>query len=94
MLWYPIKERDAPDALARRLRKLAMPAVLRCEITLGPPRADAGLVGSGLIVINPPFKLDADLKVLLPALAQVFARRRGQPDRLADCRQITVPNAT
>jgi len=73
MLWYPIKERDAPDALARRLRKLAMPAVLRCEITLGPPRADAGLVGSGLIVINPPFKLAADLKVLLPALAQAFA---------------------
>ena len=73
MLWYPIKERDAPDALARRLRKLAMPGVLRCEITLGPPRADAGLVGSGLIVVNPPFKLDADLKVLLPALGEAFA---------------------
>jgi 23S rRNA (adenine2030-N6)-methyltransferase len=73
VLWYPIKEREAPDALARRLRKLAMPGVLRCEITMGPPRADAGLVGSGLIVINPPFKLDADLKVLLPALAEAFA---------------------
>ena len=72
MLWYPIKERDAPDALARRLRKLAIPGVLRCEITMGPPRADAGLVGSGLIVINPPFKLAADLKVLLPALAEAF----------------------
>jgi 23S rRNA (adenine2030-N6)-methyltransferase len=73
MLWYPIKERDAPDALARRLGKLEMPGVLRCEITTGPPRADAGLVGSGLIVINPPFKLAADLKVLLPALAEAFA---------------------
>jgi 23S rRNA (adenine2030-N6)-methyltransferase len=73
LLWYPIKERDAPDALARRLRKLAMPSVLRCEITLGPPRADAGLVGSGLIVVNPPFKLDADLKILLPALGEAFA---------------------
>ena len=73
LLWYPIKERDAPDALARRLRKLEMPAVLRCEITMGPPRADAGLVGSGLTVINPPFKLHADLKVLLPALAEAFS---------------------
>jgi 23S rRNA (adenine2030-N6)-methyltransferase len=72
MLWYPIKERDAPDALARRLRKLAIPGVLRCEITMGPPRADAGLIGSGLVVINPPFKLAADLKVLLPALAEAF----------------------
>ena len=43
---------------------------------MGPPRADAGLVGSGLIVINPPFKLDADLKmVLMPALAEAFAPR-------------------
>jgi len=73
MLWYPIKERDATDALARRLRKLAMPGVLRCEITLGPPRGDAGLVGSGLIVVNPPFKLAGELKILLPALADAFA---------------------
>jgi 23S rRNA (adenine2030-N6)-methyltransferase len=73
MLWYPIKEREGPNALARRLRKLAVPGVLRCEITLGPPRGDAGLVGSGLIVVNPPFKLAAELKILLPALADAFA---------------------
>jgi 23S rRNA (adenine2030-N6)-methyltransferase len=77
LLWYPIKERAAPDALARRLRKLAIPALLRCEITLGPPRADAGLVGSGLIVVNPPFKLDADLRALLPALARLFVPQAG-----------------
>jgi 23S rRNA (adenine2030-N6)-methyltransferase len=59
-----------------------MPGVLRCEITLGQPRADAGLVGSGLIVINPPFKLDADLKVLLPALAEAFAGAAWRTDWL------------
>ncbi len=42
LLWYPIKERDAPDALARRLRRLAVPKMLRCEMTLGAPRADSG----------------------------------------------------
>jgi 23S rRNA (adenine2030-N6)-methyltransferase len=73
MLWYPIKERDAPDALARRLRKLAVPRLLRCEITVGPPRAAAGLVGSGLIVVNPPFKLDAELRALLPELGQMLS---------------------
>ncbi len=73
MLWYPIKERDAPDALARRLRKLAVPRLLRCEITVGPPRAGAGLVGSGLIVVNPPFKLDAELRALLPELGRILS---------------------
>jgi 23S rRNA (adenine2030-N6)-methyltransferase len=72
MLWYPIKNRDAPDALARRLKKAGLPALLRCEISLGPPRADIGLTGSGLIVINPPFQLDAELKILLPALGSLL----------------------
>jgi 23S rRNA (adenine2030-N6)-methyltransferase len=84
LLWYPIKERAAPDALARRLRQLAMPSVLRSEIMLGAPRADAGLVGSGLIVINPPFKLDAELTALVPALAKVLSpHAAGRLDWLA-----------
>ena len=35
MLWYPIKERGAADALARRLRRLGVAKILRCEIVLG-----------------------------------------------------------
>ena len=82
MLWYPIKDREAPDALARRLRRLGMAKILRSELMLGPPRADAGLVGSGLIVVNPPFTLEQDLRVLLPALGGILSP--GQPsDRLA-----------
>jgi len=73
MLWYPIKAREASEALARRLQRLAIPKVLRSEIMLGPPRADAGLVGSGLIVVNPPFTLEADLQALLPALGHILA---------------------
>ena len=73
MLWYPIKERDAADALARRLRRLAVPKMLRCEIALGPSRADAGLVGSGLIVVSPPYTLERDLNMLLPVLIRVLS---------------------
>lgn len=72
MLWYPIKNRDAPDALARRLKKAGLAALLRCEISIEPPRDDIGLTGSGLILANPPFKLDVDLKILLPALGRAF----------------------
>lgn len=72
LLWYPIKERDAADALARRLRKLAIPKILRCEILLDAPRADAGLIGSGLIVVNPPYTLQDELRVILPALGNLL----------------------
>ena len=73
VLWYPIKERDAPDALARRLRRLAVPKLLRSELTLGPPPVQDGLLGSGLIVVNPPFTLEAELQHLMPALGAVLS---------------------
>ena len=76
MLWYPIKERAAPDGLAKRLQRLAIPRMLRCELSLGPPRADAGLVGSGLIVVNPPFTLEPDLQRLMPGARAECCRRR------------------
>jgi 23S rRNA (adenine2030-N6)-methyltransferase len=75
MLWYPIKTREAPDTLARRLQRLGIAKILRCEMLLHPLRADEGLAGSGLIVVNPPFTLEAELRTLLPALTQVLAPR-------------------
>jgi 23S rRNA (adenine2030-N6)-methyltransferase len=73
LLWYPIKDRDAADALARRLRKLAVPNVLRSELMLGSPRPDGGLIGSGLILVNPPYQLDAELRTHLPELGRFFS---------------------
>jgi 23S rRNA (adenine2030-N6)-methyltransferase len=75
MLWYPIKDRDAPEGLARRLQRLPIPKLLRCELSLGPPRTDVGLVGSGLIVVNPPFTLEAEMRALLPTLAGFLSPR-------------------
>ncbi|MDR3419657.1 MAG: 23S rRNA (adenine(2030)-N(6))-methyltransferase RlmJ [Xanthobacteraceae bacterium] len=73
LLWYPIKEREAPDALAQRLKRLGIPDLLRSELTLGLPRAGAGLVGSGLIAVNPPFTLERDLRSFMPALARILS---------------------
>lgn len=42
-------------------------------MTLRAPRADAGLAGSGLIVVNPPHILERDLAILLPVLIRVLS---------------------
>jgi len=73
LLWYPVKDRGAPDALARRLKRLNVPNILRCELTVGASRAEGGLVGSGLIVVNPPFTLEQDLRALMPALCGILS---------------------
>src|SRR5262249_13682059 len=77
LLWYPIKARDAADALARRLRRLNVPKILRCELSVGAPREAGALAGSGLIVVNPPFLLESELRKLLPALVRLLAPAGG-----------------
>jgi 23S rRNA (adenine2030-N6)-methyltransferase len=73
MLWYPIKARDAPDALARRLKRSGIAGLLRCEMRIAPPRGDLGLTGSGVILVNPPYRLDDDLALIMPALGRLLS---------------------
>ena len=49
------------------------PKILRFEFTIAPPRADGALTGSGLIVVNPPFPLERELRVILPVLTRSLA---------------------
>jgi len=74
MLWYPVKDRSGPDRLAKVLRRLAIPKVLRAEMMVAPPHAEGPLTGSGLILVNPPWTLENELKVLTPALSRLLAR--------------------
>jgi 23S rRNA (adenine2030-N6)-methyltransferase len=68
LLWYPIKDRAGPDALARRLRNSAIAKILRIEFNVAPTAADGPLGGCGLVVVNPPFRLETELAAILPAL--------------------------
>jgi 23S rRNA (adenine2030-N6)-methyltransferase len=71
-LWYPIKGRSEPDALAKRLRRLELQKMLRAELIVSPLRDPTRLNGSGLILVNPPWTLKRELKILLPALASIL----------------------
>ena len=94
LLWYPIKEREAPDALARQLRRSGMAKVLRAELSVAehPSRVDrnstpdtsaAGrLLACGLIVLNPPWTLAGELRILLPELAAALSEGGGGAYRL------------
>jgi 23S rRNA (adenine2030-N6)-methyltransferase len=73
LLWYPIKGRDEPDALARRLRRSGIGKILRAEVNIAGEPDPSRLSGCGLIVVNPPWTLEQELQSLLPALAAVLA---------------------
>lgn len=73
-LWYPIKDRGEPDALAKRLRRMGPAKILRAELNVAALSDPARLNGCGLILVNPPWTLENELSVLLPGLAGILGR--------------------
>jgi 23S rRNA (adenine2030-N6)-methyltransferase len=73
LLWYPVKSRRAADTLAREVAEAAAGAkpagkCLRLEFSVAPQEAGGPLASTGLLMINPPWTLQAELKTILPEL--------------------------
>ena len=82
ILWYPIKDIRAVSAFARDAAALGIPKLLSAELFVDTPRDDGPLLATGLLILNPPFTLEAKLRVLLPYLAALFALGAGATSRL------------
>lgn len=72
-LWYPIKDRKAIIAFRKALKQSGIPRLLDIEFEIRPASSEPSLDGSGMVVVNPPFTLEGELRVLLPALHKVLA---------------------
>ncbi|RWD61285.1 MAG: 23S rRNA (adenine(2030)-N(6))-methyltransferase RlmJ [Mesorhizobium sp.] len=78
-LWYPIKDRKAIAAFRAALKETGIPKLLDIGFEIRPASSEPSLDGSGLVVANPPFTLEGELRLMLPALHKVLAV--GQPSR-------------
>ncbi len=76
-LWYPVKDRAAVARFAEDLRGAGIPRILDIRFAVRPPSAEPRLDGTGMVVVNPPYTLEAELRVLLPALEPVLAEAPG-----------------
>jgi 23S rRNA (adenine2030-N6)-methyltransferase len=72
-LWYPLKEPREIETFTAMLERTAIPKILRAELTIRKPSTPPRLFGTGMIIVNPPYTLEGELKTLLPALAPVLA---------------------
>ncbi len=83
-LWYPVKSRAPIARLHRAVRALAVEAQA-VEFLVLPTDVEQRLNGSGLILVNPPWKLLDTLRETLPPLARLLAGADGRPEvRLLD----------
>jgi 23S rRNA (adenine2030-N6)-methyltransferase len=73
LAWYPIKDaKDATD-FVKRLTRLGIGAALRMELIVAAQPETTRLRGTGLIAVNPPWTLEREAKILLPALAGLLS---------------------
>ncbi|BCT91271.1 ribosomal RNA large subunit methyltransferase J [Lysobacter helvus] len=72
VLWYPIKVRRALHAFHRAAGLLPAKSALIAELRVRDEDSPLRMNGSGLLVLNPPWKLDAALKPALHELADAL----------------------
>jgi 23S rRNA (adenine2030-N6)-methyltransferase len=73
VLWYPAKSRRATDELARHVAATAASVkppgkALRLEFSVAPQATGSALASTGLLIVNPPWTLQGELKTILPGL--------------------------
>jgi 23S rRNA (adenine2030-N6)-methyltransferase len=76
-IWYPIKRRAERARLHAGLKASGIPKIVAAELFREPFAAEDRLVGSGLVVINPPFTFEAEATRVMAILKQVLGKGSG-----------------
>jgi 23S rRNA (adenine2030-N6)-methyltransferase len=83
LLWHPIKDAEGVSAFRQKLAATGLPKMLSIELWVADHGEVEGLAGSGLVILNPPFRLEAQLQLLLPFLSGRLARGAGATSKLS-----------
>ncbi|MEC5343298.1 23S rRNA (adenine(2030)-N(6))-methyltransferase RlmJ [Brenneria populi] len=67
-LWYPVVLRQQIKRLLKELEATGIRNILQIELAVLPDSDRHGMTASGMIVINPPWKLKAQMESVLPWL--------------------------
>lgn len=77
LLWYPVKHRKGIAEFRDELRALNIPRILDASFEVRSSGSDIRFDGSGMIVVNPPYTLDNELRAILPWLTSVLEFGKG-----------------
>ncbi|WP_202305018.1 23S rRNA (adenine(2030)-N(6))-methyltransferase RlmJ [Dryocola clanedunensis] len=67
-LWYPVVLRQQIKRMLRELEETGIRRILQIELAVRPDSDQRGMTASGMIVINPPWKLEQQMTNVLPWL--------------------------
>lgn len=81
MVWFPIKDRQGVARFYRQVADVLAAAGIKdglcVEFRVDEINPDLPLAGNGLVLVNPPYVLEAEARIILPCLAALL----GAPGR-------------
>ncbi|KXI23924.1 23S rRNA (adenine(2030)-N(6))-methyltransferase RlmJ [Photobacterium sanguinicancri] len=72
-IWYPVVYRENIDKMIKGLEDTGIRKILKIELGVEPDTEERGMTASGMIVINPPWKLESQMKAILPWLQHAIS---------------------
>lgn len=72
-IWYPVVLRQQIKKMFRALQATGIRKILQVELAIKPDSTQRGMTASGMVVINPPWTLETQMKNVLPYLTRVLA---------------------
>ena len=82
LFWYPVKEKALLDATAGEMLNAGISSLIKIELDVGAIPQPAGegrgprLTATGLLVVNPPFQFEDEMKTVLPFLVNSLAQSK------------------
>ena len=73
VIWYPVVLRQQTKRMIKGLEATGIRKILQIELAVRPDSDQRGMTASGMIVINPPWTLEKQMKSILPYLSTVLA---------------------
>ena len=71
-IWYPVVLRQHVKRIIRGLEQSGIRRILQIELAVRPDSDQRGMTASGMIVINPPWMLEEQMKTILPYLSKTL----------------------
>ena len=76
-VWYPVTERAKAEDFLRGLIELPPVPALFAELDIAGDSAQLRMKGCGLLVLNPPWQIENEIRSVLPALVERLQIDRG-----------------
>ena len=76
-VWFPIKNRKVIDVFYDDCRGAGFERMLASELMVFPEMVSDRLNGCGMLIVNPPWQVDDELREVLPVLQQHLGRGGG-----------------